>query len=65
MCSNYSPRNKNGPAPVGGGGGGSQLFIGLYSEKHEKIFLPETIRPRALLCSSRPPPSLFKLCPLD
>ena len=25
------------------------LYIGLYREKHEKIFLSETIRPRALI----------------
>ena len=25
------------------------LYIGLYREKHEKIFLSETIRPRAMI----------------
>ena len=29
--------------------GGHKLYIGLHSEKHEKIFLSETIRPRDLI----------------
>ena len=28
---------------------GQMFYIGLYREKHEKIFLSETIRPRALI----------------
>ena len=44
VCSNYSPGFKNGPAP-----GGHMLYIGLYREQHEKIFLSETTRPRALM----------------
>ena len=43
ICSNYVPRAKNSPAS------GHMLYIGLYREKHEKIFLSETIRPRALI----------------
>ena len=37
----------------GGGGGawgwGHMFYIGLYREKHDKIFLSETIRPRVLI----------------
>ena len=29
--------------------GGHILYIGLYREKHEKIFLSETTRPRAMI----------------
>ena len=29
--------------------GGHMFYIGLYREKHEKIFLSETTRPRALI----------------
>ena len=29
------------------------FYIGLYREKHEKIFLSETIRPRALIFDMR------------
>ena len=28
---------------------GHMLYIGLYREKHEKIFLSETTRPRAMI----------------
>ena len=44
VCSNYSPVAKNGPDP-----GGRMFYIGLYREQHEKIFLSETTRPRALI----------------
>ena len=43
VCSNYIPGAKNGPPK------GSHVYIGLYKEKHEKIFLSETIRLRALI----------------
>ena len=48
--------------------GGHLLYEDLYREKHEKIFLSEAIRPRALIywyeaSSSRLLPSLFKLYP--
>ena len=40
-------------APGGGGGegrgGGHMFYIGLYMEQHEKIFLFETTRPKALI----------------
>ena len=50
VCSNYAPVDRNGPARGGGGGGGGHMFyIGLYSEKHEKIFLSEIIWPRFLI----------------
>ena len=46
---------------------GHIFYIGLYREKHRKIFLSETIRLRALIFGfaspSGPLPSLFKLCP--
>ena len=29
--------------------GGHMLYIGLYKEKHKKVFLPETIRLGALI----------------
>ena len=29
--------------------GGHMFYIGLYMEQHEKIFLSETTRPRALV----------------
>ena len=50
--------------------GGHMFYIGLYREKHEKIFLSETIGLRALIFGfvaspSGPLPSLFKLCPWD
>ena len=45
---------------------GSHVLQRLNREKHGKIFLSETIRPRALIfgivASSGPLPSLFKLC---
>ena len=44
LCSNYAPWAKNGPAP-----GWHMLYIGLHTEKHEKIFLCETNRPRVLI----------------
>ena len=44
LCSNYIPWAKNGPAPRG-----HMFYIGLYREKHGKIFLSETIRLRALI----------------
>ena len=44
VCSNYIPGAKNGPAPWG-----HMFYIGLYREQHEKIFLSETTRPRALV----------------
>ena len=28
---------------------GHRFYIGFYMEKHEKIFLSETIRPRAMI----------------
>ena len=43
VCSNYTPGAKNGPAR------GITCYTGLYREKHGKIFLPETIRHRALI----------------
>ena len=43
VCSNYAPGAKNGLV------WGHMFYIGLYSEKHGKIFLSETIRPRALI----------------
>ena len=43
VCSNYIPGAKNCPAP------GVTCFKYLYWEKHEKIFLSETIWPRALI----------------
>ena len=36
FCSNYAPGAKNGPAP-----GVTRFYIGLYGQKHEKIFLSE------------------------
>ena len=47
VCSKYTPWAKN--APPRGGGGGHMLYIGLNREKHEKLFLSETIMPRALI----------------
>ena len=44
ICLNYTPGAKNCPAP-----GGHMLYIGLYREKHGKIFFSETIMPRALI----------------
>ena len=44
VCSNYTPWAKNGPTP-----GGHMLYIGLNREKYEKIFLSETMRPRAMI----------------
>ena len=43
VCSNYTPGAK-WPHPWG-----HMLYIGLNREKHEKIFLSETIRPRAMI----------------
>ena len=45
VWSNYAPGAKDGPAR------GSHFLHGLYREKHGKIFLSETIRPRALIFS--------------
>ena len=45
VCSNYIPGAKNAPPPPGG----HMFYIGLYREKHEKIFLSETIWHRALI----------------
>ena len=42
-CSNYISGAKNDPIP------GVMFYIGQYCEKHEKIFLSETIRLRALI----------------
>ena len=42
VCSNYTPGVKNGPSP-------GVTCIGLNREKHEKIFMSETIRPRAMI----------------
>ena len=40
------------------------LYIGLYREKNEKIFVSETIKPRAMIFgTSGFLPSLFKLYP--
>ena len=44
VCSNHTPGAKNAPHP-----GGHMLYIGLNREKVEKIFLSETIRPRAMI----------------
>ena len=44
VCSNYAPWAKKRPSP-----GGHMFYIVLYREKHEKIFLSETIRPRAMI----------------
>ena len=40
--------------------GGHMFYIGLYREKHEKIFLSETTRPRDLYqaCSKMAPPEV-------
>ena len=43
VCSNYAPWAKICPAP-----GGHMFYIGLHREKYGKIFLSETIMPRAL-----------------
>ena len=43
VCSNYVSGAKKTPPQ------GSRVFIDLYREKHEKIFLSETIWPRALI----------------
>ena len=61
VCLNYASGAKNDPAL-----GGLMLYIDLYRQKNEKIFLSETIMPRALiyvasLCG--PLPNLFKLYP--
>ena len=48
---------------------GHMFYIGLYIEKHEKIFMSETIWPSLdiwyahVASPGRPLPSLFKLCP--
>ena len=44
MSSKYAPWAKHCPAP-----GGHMFYIGLYRGKHSKIFLHETIKPRALI----------------
>ena len=44
VCSNYIPGVKNGPAPWV-----HMFYIGVYREQHEKVFLSETTRPRALV----------------
>ena len=43
VCSNYIPGAKTDPPR------GHMFYIGLYKEKHEKIFLSETIRLRTLI----------------
>ena len=43
VCSNFAPGAKNGPPP------GHMFYIGLNRGKHEKLFLSETTRPRALI----------------
>ena len=43
VCSNYIPGTENG-LPWG-----HMFYIGLYREKHEKIFMSETTRPIALI----------------
>ena len=43
VCSNI-PLGPNMAPP-----GGHMLYIGLNREKHEKIFLSETIRPRTMI----------------
>ena len=43
VYSNYILGAKNGPPQ------GHLFYIGLYKEKHEKIYLSETIRLRALI----------------
>ena len=43
VCSNYAPGTKMAPP------GGHMFYIGLYFEKHEKIFLSETIWPRIFI----------------
>ena len=44
FCSTYSPGAKKWPGP-----GGHMFYIGLYREQHEKIFLSEITRHRALI----------------
>ena len=44
VCSNYAPGAKKWPIPSG-----NMFYVGLYREKHEKIFLSETIKHRALI----------------
>ena len=44
VCSNYIPGAKNPPPPSPG----HMFYIDLYRGKHEKIFLSETMWPRAL-----------------
>ena len=39
------------------------LCINFYRENMKKIFLSETIRPRALILGMKHHPSLFNLCP--
>ena len=58
VCSNYATGTKNGPAP------GHMLYIGLHSEKHDKILWSETIRPRVLIivCSITLWTSLYQVC---
>ena len=43
VCANFLLRPKMVPP------GGHMFYIGFYREKHEKIFLSETTRPRALI----------------
>ena len=43
ICSNYTTGDKHGTP------GRHILYIGLYREKHEKISLSETTRPRAMI----------------
>ena len=43
VCSDYIPGTTTGPPK------GHMFYIGLYREKHEEIFLSETIRLRALI----------------
>ena len=44
MCSNYAPRAKKLPHPRD-----HMFYSGLYKENIKKIFLSETIRPKALI----------------
>ena len=43
VYSNYAPEAKNGPPR------GHMFYIGLYREKHGKIFSSETSSPRVLI----------------
>ena len=48
VCSNYRTGAENGPPR------GHRFYICFYREKHEKIFLSETTRFRALIFGMKP-----------